>query len=83
MDHLLASEDEAWPLEKTIAQVKQMKPKYPPGQQGKANYGNTNFKLLGRVLEVVMIQPLHDILTSVFRNSICHVSSRPSKPYLT
>lgn len=67
MDELLRSKDEALPLEKTIAQVKQMSAKYQPGQKGKANYGNTNFKLLGRILEVVMKQPLNEILTAVFR----------------
>lgn len=66
MDELLASKDEAWPLEKTVEQVKQMQPKFQPGRKGKASYGNTNFKLLGRILEVVMNQPLDEILTDVF-----------------
>ncbi|SIR32913.1 serine hydrolase domain-containing protein [Pontibacter lucknowensis] len=66
MKELLSSQDAAWPLEKTIEQVKQMRTKFAPGQPGKASYGNTNFKLLGRILESVMAQPLDQILAAVF-----------------
>ena len=54
-------------MEKVVDQVKRMKTKFPPGQQGKASYGNTNFKLLGRMLEVVLQKPLDTILTDLFQ----------------
>ena len=66
MEELLSGKDQEWPVEKVVDQVKRMKTKFRPGQQGKASYGNTNFKLLGRILEVVTEQPLAEILTRLF-----------------
>ena len=66
MEELLRGKDEAWPLERVVAQVKRMKTKFRPGQSGKASYGNTNFRLLGRILELVTGRPLDELLTSLF-----------------
>lgn len=67
MDMLLQGNDQEWPVDRMIRQVKTMKPKSWPGQKGKANYTNTNIKLLGVILEVVMGKPLDSILTSLFQ----------------
>jgi len=37
-DSLFQGNDEAWGLDKTIAAVKKMKPRFPPGKKGKAEY---------------------------------------------
>ncbi len=50
---LLGGNDEAWPLIKAIEKVKSMKPKFKPGQSGKVNYSDTNFQLLGGIIENV------------------------------
>lgn len=66
MNELLQNIDQEWPVEKVIAQVKKMQPKFVPGQKGRAHYTNTNFRLIGRILEVVLQQPLATILTDLF-----------------
>jgi D-alanyl-D-alanine carboxypeptidase len=52
--------DEAWPLDKVIERVKRLKPKYPPGQKGKVNYSDTNYQLLGGIIEYVTKMTLAD-----------------------
>ena len=66
MKELLQGNDQEWPTEKVIAQVKKMKSKFYPGQKGKAAYSNTNFRLMGKILEVVIGLPLDDILNNLF-----------------
>ncbi|MCC5916532.1 MAG: beta-lactamase family protein [Cryomorphaceae bacterium] len=65
MDDLLAGKNEAWPLERVVREVKQMKPHFAPGN-GKAAYGETNFRLLGRILEIVTRKSISDLLTEMF-----------------
>ncbi len=67
MEELLQGKDQEWSVEKVVAQVKKMKAKFRPGQKGKANYANTNFRLMGRILEVVMKDSLDAILTNLFK----------------
>ncbi len=66
MDELLQGHDQEWPLGKVLAQVRKMKPKFRPGQKGKASYSNTNFRLMGSVLETITGQPIDFILTDLF-----------------
>lgn len=48
---LFGGKDEAWPLDKILAIVKTMKPNFIPGQKGKAYYSDTNYELLGKIIE--------------------------------
>ena len=66
MEELLHGIDQEWPTDRVIAQVKQMRPKFLPGQKGKANYANTNFRLMGKILEALLQKPIATILTNVF-----------------
>lgn len=66
MEELLQSKDQNWSAEQVIAQVKKMQPKFRPDQKGKAHYANTNFRLIGKILESVMQQPLSTLLTNLF-----------------
>lgn len=50
-DDLLLGNDQAWPLEKSIGLVKQLKPNFKPGV--KAAYSDSNYQLLGKIIEVV------------------------------
>nr|WP_285874120.1 serine hydrolase domain-containing protein [Halalkalibacter oceani] len=43
--------DQDWPLDKTLAFIKEQKPKFKPGQKGKVHYSDTNYQLLGRIIE--------------------------------
>ncbi|WP_152655504.1 serine hydrolase [Oceanobacillus sp. CFH 90083] len=48
---LFNGHDEKWHLEKTLDLIKKQKPKFKPGQKGKVNYSDTNYQLLGRIME--------------------------------
>lgn len=50
---LLRGEDLPWSLEKSLDTARQLKPKFIPGQQGKAHYSDTNYQLLGRLIETI------------------------------
>lgn len=52
-DELFDGKDEPWPLERTLENVKEMTPKFRPGQKKKAKYSDTNFQLLGKIIETV------------------------------
>lgn len=67
MDLILNGNDQSWPLEKVVSEVKGMKSKFIPGAKGKASYSETNFRLLDRVLEVIANKRIEDLLTDVFR----------------
>ncbi len=67
MDLILNGNDQSWPLEKVVIEVKNMKSKFIPGTKGKASYSETNFRLLDKVLEVVTSKIIHDLLTDVFQ----------------
>lgn len=67
MDLILNGNDQSWPLEKVVREVKKMKSKFIPGSKGKASYSETNFRLLDRVLEIVTNKSIQDLLTDVFQ----------------
>ena len=60
-DDLFGGKDEPWPLERTLKHVKEMSPKFRPGQKGKARYSDTNFQLLGRIIETITGKGLADV----------------------
>lgn len=62
---LLAGDDEPWPLDKVIDQVKSLKPKFKPGQKGKVNYSDTNYQLLGAIIENVTGSSIADVFNDL------------------
>lgn len=50
-DDLMEGNDEAWHLDKTIGLIKNLTPKFKPGAKGKAAYSDSNYQLLGRIIE--------------------------------
>lgn len=62
-DELVAGHDHAWSFDKVIADVKQMKPHFPPGAKGRALYSDTNYQLLGRIIETATNQTLEEVFT--------------------
>ncbi|WP_033541137.1 serine hydrolase domain-containing protein [Planococcus sp. CAU13] len=50
---LTDGKDGTWHLEKTIKLVKELTPNFEPGKKGKAKYSDTNYQLLGRIIEVI------------------------------
>lgn len=67
MDLILNGNDQSWPIDKVVSEVKNMKFKFIPGTKGKASYSETNFRLLDRVLEIVTKKTIEDLLTDVFQ----------------
>lgn len=67
MDLILSGNDQSWPLDKVVSEVKNMKSKFIPGAKGKASYSETNFRLLDRILEVATNKSIQNILTDVFQ----------------
>jgi len=57
---LFSGNDEAWPRERVVEAVKKMKPKFRPGQKGKVQYCDTNYEMLGAIIETVTGKDLAD-----------------------
>jgi len=53
MAALMAGEDSAWPLERTLDAVRGLPARFFPGARGKVDYSDTNYQLMGRVLQIV------------------------------
>jgi CubicO group peptidase (beta-lactamase class C family) len=51
MNNLLNGKDQSWNFQDVLQLTKQMKPKFPPGEKGKAHYSDSNFQLLGEIIE--------------------------------
>jgi len=58
---LIQGLDEPWPFDKVLHRVKTLKPKFKPGQKGKVNYSDTNFQILGGIIEQVTGKWLGDV----------------------
>jgi D-alanyl-D-alanine carboxypeptidase len=48
---LMEGKDESWHLDRTIDLIKNLKPNFKPGAKRKAAYSDTNYQLLGRIIE--------------------------------
>ncbi len=57
---LIKGNDRFWSFEEAIAISKSLKPRFIPDQKGKAHYSDTNFQLLGRIIENVTRKSLSD-----------------------
>jgi D-alanyl-D-alanine carboxypeptidase len=65
---LLEGKDEPWPIDRTIDLIKGLRPKFKPGAKGKASYSDTNYQLLGRIIENITGESIgevfHDFIIS-------------------
>lgn len=52
-DDLLLGNDQSWSLDQAISKAKTLKPHFKPGQKGKVHYSDTNYRLLGGIIEKV------------------------------
>jgi CubicO group peptidase (beta-lactamase class C family) len=50
---LLKGNDQPWSMEQCVEDSKLMKPAFVPGAKGKALYSDTNYQLLGKILETI------------------------------
>ncbi len=58
---LLEGNDQSWDLETTIQTVKKLTPNFFPGKKGKAAYSDTNYQLLGRIIEIITEKNIDDV----------------------
>jgi D-alanyl-D-alanine carboxypeptidase len=60
-DELMEGNDEPWDLDRTIGLVKKLKPRFKPGAKGKAAYSDSNYQLLGRIIENITGKTIGDV----------------------
>ncbi len=63
-DVLMAGEDSPWPLARTLQAVRRSEAQFLPGQKGKVAYSDTNYQLMGAILEHVSGQALPDLFAA-------------------
>lgn len=61
-DELFAGGDRSWTLEDVLERARGMRPAFRPGQAGRAEYSDTNYQLLGRIIEVLEGAPIAEVL---------------------
>jgi CubicO group peptidase (beta-lactamase class C family) len=52
-DELINGKDQYWTFEQCIDRSKAMEPLFAPGTKGKAHYSDTNYQLLGNIIETI------------------------------
>jgi CubicO group peptidase (beta-lactamase class C family) len=52
-DEIANGNDQFLTFEQVIDRTKTMRPKFPPGAKNKAHYSDTNFQLLGKIIEII------------------------------
>lgn len=68
MEELSTGNDKHWSYQDAIALSKTMKPSFEPGSKGKALYSDTNYQLLGKILEKISGESLEQLLaTYIFK----------------
>lgn len=60
---LVTGKDQFWSFEDCIERSKSMKPLFFPGEKGKAHYSDTNFQLLGKIIENITGESLESNYT--------------------
>ena len=70
LNKISRGEDQAWTFDDTISWTKQMKTKFAPGRPHKAHYSDTNYQLLGKIIEVVSGKMLQDVLSDLIINPL-------------
>jgi D-alanyl-D-alanine carboxypeptidase len=64
-DLILEEPERSWTIDETIERARNdLKPNFPPGTD--ASYSDTNFQLLGKVIEAITGKPLHIIYEEFF-----------------
>ncbi|PKM65383.1 MAG: serine hydrolase [Firmicutes bacterium HGW-Firmicutes-2] len=60
-DNLMEGNDGSWYLDKTIGLIKSLKPNFKPGAKRKASYSDSNYQLLGRIIENVTGKKISEV----------------------
>ena len=57
-EELFLGKDQKWSFEAMISNIKKAIPIFQPGQKNCIHYADTNFQILGRIIEIITAQPL-------------------------
>lgn len=60
-DEIINGSDQSWTFEQSIERTRAIKSLFVPGTKGKAHYSDTNFQLLGRIIEIITNKSYPDI----------------------
>ena len=69
-NELMAGRDQFWTFEQAIERTKKMKPLFAPSTNNKANYADSNFQLLGKIIEIVTKQSYSEICNEQIINPL-------------
>ena len=61
-DDLLAGQDISWDVDETIEYTKKLQAKFPPGKKGRAAYSDTNYQILGKIIEEIKGKSIGEVL---------------------
>lgn len=64
-DEIFGGKDQGWAFEEAIARSKTMHPKFIPGTKNKAHYADTNFQLLGKIIENITGKTYNEVCDSI------------------
>lgn len=56
-EEISAGKDRAWSFDEAMEMTKSIKPLFIPGTPGKAHYSDSNFQLLGKIIEIISGKP--------------------------
>ena len=62
---ITSGRDQAWTFDDVLAASRRMKPPFAPGTPGKAFYSDTNYQLLGKVIETITGASLDQVLRTM------------------
>jgi len=70
-------DDQFWTFEKAIELSKSLKPMFLPNAKGKAHYSDTNFQLLGKIIETITHKPISDNYKEIVFDPIGLIKTYP------
>jgi len=65
LQKLQEGDDQSWTFEQTVEMSKRMTPKFAPNTKGKAHYSDTNFQLLGKIIENIYGKNIGTVMQEV------------------
>jgi D-alanyl-D-alanine carboxypeptidase len=86
LEELTTGIDQDWSFEQVIVATKKMKPAFRPGEKGKALYSDTNYQILGRLIETVSAKPIQTALEDFIfaplglQKTYLYADSRDTRP---
>ena len=63
-DQITHEQDIGWNFDDVLERTKSIRSKFPPGQPGNAFYSDTNYQLLGKIIELIEGKPVADAFSA-------------------